>query len=99
MTHIGCEDFEDFIRITERKEVYAFDREGIRFPGYDFGGKISIFFQKDEKVIFKVAGHNGWYSMGTTKYYPPMFMIGTLENDIFTKYHEIDYVAAIHLLN
>lgn len=82
---------DDFINTTEDKQVFTFDPESIHFHGYDFGGKISIFFQKDEKVVFKVAGRNSWCSMGETKYYPPKFMIGTLENNIFTKCYEINY--------
>lgn len=64
---------------------------GNRFPGYDFGGKITTFYQKGEKTIFKIAGHNGWYELGATKYYPPYFLIGTLIGDTFTQYHEIEY--------
>jgi len=94
MIHINKE--HDFVEITECNKTYALDyaqhiREGIRFRGHDFGGKISVFFQKDRKAIFKVAGHNGVYTRRRTKYYPPQFMIGTLENDVFTKYYEISY--------
>lgn len=89
MVHINKDD--DFINTTEHKQAYTFDPKSIRFLGFNFGGKISIFFQNAGKVIFKVAGHNGWSRVGETSYYPPQFMIGTLENNIFTSYYEIDY--------
>ena len=87
--HIDKE--RDFVEIKESKNDYIFDRESMSFTRHDFGGKISIFFQKDGNIIFRVAGHAGCYTRRRTKYYPPQLMIGTLENDVFTKYYEISY--------
>ena len=81
----------EFIDVQEETKKHIFCRKSMRFYGYDYGGKISIFSQKDGKVVFKVAGHSGWYCLGTTKYYPPMLMIGTLYENVFTQYYEINY--------
>lgn len=81
---------EDFI-INDNKRILRFDNTTTTFQGRNMGGKITIFYQEDEKKIFKVTGHNGWYERGTTKYYPPYFLIGTLIGDTFTQYHEVEY--------
>lgn len=76
---------------TNNPRPYKFNHTTNTFPCHDLGGKISKFYQENEKIIFKVAGHNSRYELGVTKYYPPFYMIGTLTGDTFNRYYEVEY--------
>lgn len=71
-----------------------------KFSGVDMGGKITAIEGGFDNgpVIFKVAGHNSWESIGNTSYNPPHYIIGIIEgiddhgnNGTFHQKWEITY--------
>lgn len=74
------------------RRVKLSDPQHVCFPGYDMGtSNIKLVETQGKIAVFKVAGHSSWCGRGDSKYYPPYYMIGTLNGDEFTELHNVEY--------
>ena len=63
----------------------------IRFTGIQYAGKIKIFKQDDNRIIFKVGGGSSWCSIGDSSYFRPQFLIGTVKESEFYERWNVEY--------
>jgi len=64
----------------------------VRFTGIQYAGKIKIFKQDGNRIIFKVGGGSSWCGIGGDSFYSrPQFLIGMIKDGEFHERWNVEY--------
>ncbi len=79
------------LNFSYNRKFIVFQNGEVKFPGIQYPGKIKIFKQDKNRIIFKVTGGSSWCSIGDSSYSRPQFLIGMIKEGEFYERWNVEY--------